>query len=65
MKYFLPGLREETLKYYDYHGMLGEMTFDKFIMEDFCPIKTFHTAYKGTNNFVIQIMIEFFQFLFS
>ena len=45
--------------------MLGEMTFDKFIMEDFCPIKTFHTAYKGTNNFVIQIMIEFFQFLFS
>ena len=45
--------------------MFGEMTFDKFIIEDFCPIKTPNTAYKGTNDFKIQIMIEYFQFPFS
>ena len=40
-------MREETLKYYSYNGMIGNLTFHKFILDDFCWIETQNTAFKG------------------
>ena len=40
-------MREETMKYYSYNGMIGNLTFHKFIIQDFCWIDTPNTAFKG------------------
>ena len=42
-------MREETLKHYSYNNeMIGNLTFYKLILEDFCWIETPKTAFKGT-----------------
>ena len=54
------GMREETLKYYSYNGMIGNLTFHKFILHDFCWIDTPNTAFKGKySKFSQKVMSDF------
>ena len=47
------GFSQEVEEYIDYNnGNLANITFETFIIEDFCPLEEEFTAFKGDSRYI-------------